>query len=423
MKHYLMRAGISPEEKLSVPEICARKMLGGNNGNLLYAYSVYRWLKTDDTVIDVDYYNPERGLYTAKDIEYINSHYDAYILPLADAFRQDRRLDRLAAFVGQLKIKTVIIGVGMRAPLDYDGVSALPYEDSVKRLVSAVLDRSGAVGVRGEDTKAMLVRIGFPADRIFVTGCPSLYMFAARAKQKEVSADRQNKVILSDTLSAQQSTHDFIRGMSLMFENSFFLPQEMKELQMMYWGTPYFKDRTVNYPSDLNDPLYVSDRVRYYVSVPEWLSFVSDAAFSIGPRFHGNVAPLVTGVPSVVIVKDTRMKELSQYHGIAHLTEAELAECRTIEEVIEKCDLSVFPKKQQENLERYLSFLKYNELEHIYQNGTGEAGLPSSDCTGEENRFKLYSRCSPYEKAKRQEEKLEGYYSLGSYLLSRKTKQ
>ncbi len=419
MKHYLMRAGISPDDTFSIPEIIARRMLGGNNGNLLYAYSVYRWLKTEDAVIDVDHYDPERGLYTQKDIDYINEHYDAYILPLADAFRKDRRLDRLAAFVEKLRIKTVIIGVGMRAPLDYDGVSPLPYEGSVKRLVSAVLDRSEAVGVRGEDTKALLVRIGFPADRIFVTGCPSLYTFADIPEQKPVPLAKNSRLLLSDVIAAEETTHDFINALASMYPGSYFLPQEVKELAMMYYGTPYGRKGDAVYPVSLADPLYVRDRVRYFTSVPEWLAFAEGAQLSIGPRFHGNVAPVLAGVPAVIIVRDTRMKELTEYHGLAHLSEQELAGCRTPEEVIERCDFSVFARKQAENLERYKSFWRRNELSSLYLAGDGNGR--ETVCTGRDNGFKLYSRCTPAEKAKRLEEKAAGYAALGRYLLLRKT--
>jgi hypothetical protein len=61
-KKILMRTGLSPFENLSEKVISDENLFGNNVGNLLYAFSLFRWLMTDeDTQIVPDRYRPERG--------------------------------------------------------------------------------------------------------------------------------------------------------------------------------------------------------------------------------------------------------------------------------------------------------------------------------------------------------------------------
>lgn len=84
MKNILIRAGMSPLDTFDASHILLNNSIGGNVGNLVYQYSVFRTLMTEGTTITPDYYNyePERA-------DEINEKYDAYIIPLADAFRKE----------------------------------------------------------------------------------------------------------------------------------------------------------------------------------------------------------------------------------------------------------------------------------------------------------------------------------------------
>ena len=53
----LIRAGLSPLDHSSISDIIRNNMIGGNVGNLVCAYSLFRMLMTDpDTVLVPDYY-------------------------------------------------------------------------------------------------------------------------------------------------------------------------------------------------------------------------------------------------------------------------------------------------------------------------------------------------------------------------------
>src|SRR5690625_7501579 len=93
-----------------------KNSIGGNVGNLIYAYSVYRTLMTQNTKIEPDYYNTNSD---PKRAAKINEKYDCYIIPLADAFRPNFAplLRSYTRLIKQLKIPVYVIVVGLRAQI------------------------------------------------------------------------------------------------------------------------------------------------------------------------------------------------------------------------------------------------------------------------------------------------------------------
>lgn len=109
MKHYMMRAGKSPLDNFTAYETLMRDTIGGNSGNMLFADSCFRALYVKEkTIVDVNYYK-----YDKKKADEINEKYDAYIIPLANAFRPGfKEFDRLIEFIRCLKIPCIVVGVG-----------------------------------------------------------------------------------------------------------------------------------------------------------------------------------------------------------------------------------------------------------------------------------------------------------------------
>src|SRR5262249_2093392 len=140
------------------------------SGNLLFAQSVHDHFSALGHSIDVDRYDP--CFATA---DQINEEYDAFVIPLANAFRPifERPLCQYTELIRRLKIPCVVIGVGAQAGLDLAELKGSPVDAWVHDFVAAVLDRSATIGVRGEFTHAYLKRLGFHA--VDVIGCPSLY--------------------------------------------------------------------------------------------------------------------------------------------------------------------------------------------------------------------------------------------------------
>lgn len=61
-------------------------------------------------------------------------------------------LNELTSFVKKLKIPCYVIGVGLKESYEPDFSQPKPQDEAVKKFVTAVLEKSNCIGVRGELT-------------------------------------------------------------------------------------------------------------------------------------------------------------------------------------------------------------------------------------------------------------------------------
>lgn len=174
MKKILIRAGMSPYDNFNPAYIIDHKVIGNNIGNAMYVHGIYRALTTEDAVL-VPTYSVK---FTDDEIEAINAEYDAFIIPLANAFKGYfmNKLHGLTSMVKRLKIPCVVIGVGTDVLYGQSVDEPLPFEEDIRDFFRAVLEKSALIGIRGEYTGKVLARLGFHEGTEYqVIGCPSMY--------------------------------------------------------------------------------------------------------------------------------------------------------------------------------------------------------------------------------------------------------
>ncbi|MBS4204775.1 polysaccharide pyruvyl transferase family protein [Lederbergia citrea] len=374
MKNILIRAGMSPLDTFDAARMIVDNSIGGNVGNLVYAYSIFRTLMTEETTITPDYYN-----YDPKRADEINEKYDCYIIPLADAFREQfvPSLRKFTKLIKKLKIPVIVIGVGLRAPFEPKLNEGFPFDKDVRDFVSAVLEKSSMIGLRGEITSKYLSGLGFREgiDHT-VIGCPSMYTFGRELHIRETNITKDSIVSVNSSLLSPKNVLDFItRGME-EYPNHYFIPQWMKEMKLVYAGTPSVAKSSNNYPVKMSDPTYMNDRVRFFLNVPTWLDFLRQADLSFGARLHGNITATIAGTPSILLPKDARMRELAEYHSLTHVMANEITDKTKLSDLIEKVDFQSPTKKQGENFDKYISFLNKNNVNHIYKDTMTPAIVP-----------------------------------------------
>ena len=210
MSRIYYRGGMSPFETFSPGYILTHNVIGTNVGNFLYLNGVLRSLMIDDnTVIQANYYNT--NYYKP---EYVNENFDCFVIPLADAFRENfvNELNELTSFVKKLKIPCYVIGVGLKESYEPDFSQPKPQDEAVKKFVTAVLEKSNCIGVRGELTGKYLETLGFAEGRDFmVIGCPSMYMKGKRLHIQNPKLDVNSKVCFNSNVAASVPTRKFIK--------------------------------------------------------------------------------------------------------------------------------------------------------------------------------------------------------------------
>ncbi len=372
MKNIYIRAGMSPFESFPAEKILLNNSIGTNVGNFLYVYGILRNITQADSVITPNYYKQK---YSDAEIDKINQTQDIFIIPLADAFRDDfiNSLKSMTKLVKKLTIPCVIIGVGLRAPFEPDFSAPYKFDEAVKEFVSAVLEKSAMVGVRGEITSAYLSHLGFRegTDHMAI-GCPSMYTAGPELKIREANITKDSRVCINSSVTTPDNVHEFLDRVTKEFDDWHFVPQVLSELRLLYTGSPYIAKCHPLYPRRITDETYRTGKSEFFLNVPTWFEYMSKADLSIGSRLHGNIAGILGGTPSILIPKDARVRELSEYHDITRVNASDIDENTSVWDLIDQADFQQPCHKQEANFNRFLGFLDKNEIPHIYKDGTPE---------------------------------------------------
>ena len=82
MKRILLRSKTTPFDIFDPITFVQYDKCGTNLGNLLYQHSVYKHLSTSDQELTINH-----NSVNLKKVDHINSNYDHFVVPLANAFR------------------------------------------------------------------------------------------------------------------------------------------------------------------------------------------------------------------------------------------------------------------------------------------------------------------------------------------------
>ena len=263
----------------------------------------------------------------------------------------------------------LIVGVGAQVKItaNIDSVSD-KLNNSVKNFVNAVLDKSSCIGVRGEFTKKYLLTLGFTDENIKIIGCPSLYLYG---NDLEITSGK--KLLDQHSNIAMNVTPSVVKAAGLIdssvksYPNLEYIAQEHTDLAMMIWGEERGNPKDSRIPIHLNHDLYKQNKMRFFVDSIPWINYLKDKEFSFGSRIHGNIAAILARIPAVVIVHDSRTKELVNYHKIPYFDISSSNENTTVQDLYDLADYSEFNLHHPLNFRTYLDFLNSNNVDHIFK--------------------------------------------------------
>lgn len=359
----LVRCGMLPFENFSEEDVLKYDSIGTNSGNLLFQYSVIKALMTVENEIFSDRYKIDIDNAT-----FINENYDCYVLPMADAFRNDFRenLRNYTKLIKKLSIPVYVIGIGLRANFDAEELT-FEFDNEVRDFVNAVIEKSTCIGLRGAITGQYLTKLGFKEGQDFIViGCPSMYSFGENLDVQSPNFDINSIIAINGNRVTSDEAWDKIYSLSENFSEGYFIPQEYDELFLTYAGGPNVETNTNNFPSNYKSPFYKQGNVRFFINALEWFRFLGKVDYSIGTRLHGNIAATVSGTPNLTIAIDSRMKELAEFHGLPYVSEKEFLEIENLKEYISEIDYSKIGVIHKNNFNNFKDFLRKNNLKSIY---------------------------------------------------------
>lgn len=371
MKKILMRAHMSPFDNFSPLKVLSKNTIGANLGNLIFSQSMFVTLMKEDTQIDTI---SDFASLTAEDIKRIDEEYDAFVIPLANAFRLTfvGELNAISFLVERLTIPCVVVGVGMQAGFTTDVEQEFEFDDAVRRFMKAVLEKSAIVGIRGEYTAQYLKKLGYVEEKDFtIIGCPSMFMHGKhlpKIEKKPLTAD--SKVSINSKIQIPSDLHAFMERTIPLFNDYCYIPQIRDEMYLMYQGMPLsrrkYKTIPEYFPQSLVHETYAQDKSRMFVDAASWMKFLNSRDLSFGTRIHGNIAAIQSGTPAYIVASDLRVQELARYHHIPHTIVSEIKEDETLFDLYERADYDYLYEGHEERFAHFIDFLNKNKLEHIY---------------------------------------------------------
>ncbi|KUM92035.1 polysaccharide pyruvyl transferase [Streptomyces cellostaticus] len=378
MKRILLRSGKSPYDVLSIEEALHRDVIATNAGNLIFSDAAHKILETPDTEV------VSNGIGTdVAAAARINEEYDAFVIPLANAFRPsfEGRLKRLTRLIGKLRIPVVVLGVGAQTGVSYNPARLKPMEQSVREFCSAVLDRSASIGARGEFTEQYLRDMGFRD--VEVIGCPSLFMYGrdldVRKRVPELTAESRIAVNGSHSAVQKQGLGRIISRTHARYPNLCFVGQNLSDARQLHWRDLTDPNaRVTAMPTHPDHPMYREGKARMYVDPITWFDDLRSFDFSFGSRIHGNIAALLAGTPATVLCSDSRTLELCRYFEIPHQRLDQVAkdpEAADPARLYAQSDFGGLTGGHAERFARFTAFLDKNGLRNTFTHGDGGAAF------------------------------------------------
>ncbi|HYH93269.1 MAG TPA: polysaccharide pyruvyl transferase family protein [Candidatus Saccharimonadales bacterium] len=364
MGSLLLRSRKDAFEVIAPDVALDRNIIGDNSGNLIFLEAAQRLLTTRGQSV-----TPDRFVIDPAGAERINERYDGYVIPLANAFRPsyEANLIRLTQLIERLRIPVTILGVGAQANVRYSDAERLrPMEPSIRRFVSAVLERGPSIGVRGEFTASYLEGLGFRD--VDVIGCPSLFLYGDGLRvTKRVPALAPDARVAINISPYVKAMAPIARRHVARYPELIYVPQDLGSLERLVSGGAHD-------PAAADAPV-PDERARFFLDPWPWIAALRDVDVAFGSRIHGNIAALLAGTPAIVLAHDSRTLEIARYFDIPHRILADLPADIDVAELYAAADFDAFHAGQPGRFATFTAFLARHGLDHAFAPGEDPAAF------------------------------------------------
>lgn len=331
-------------------------------------------LKILDFAELVPVYVPEGEADLAAHVEQIDS-LDYVFLRGSNYINTNGKWDHITPVLEKTKVPIIAFGIGVQAP----DTAEVFVNESTKRFLQLIADRSVTVGVRGQLSKKALATIGIRNVRII--GCPTAF----RSRQPEIRLQRVDADGIERLgFTLRRKTHGramlqryLMRSLSAEFPTTIFCAGELEEKAIYYAGRGLVSDPDATMTAAVNalvsedwlfgqnDPLlglYLSS-LAVFESVGEFEAEIRTMSAVTGFRLHGNLLALATGVPALYVTYDSRTREFVETLGIPFV-ESRLMDRFSFRRAWEKADFDRFERTYAERFGDLVAFLDENNMPH-----------------------------------------------------------
>lgn len=297
---------------------------------------------------------------------------DYFVFPFANNIKDCFISEYINASILLNKTKQpfIITGVGT----DSDSNFRIGFNPETVGIISKfykeVLNRTTSIGVRGDITKNVLTKaFGIEADKIDVIGCPSIRYYGQHLKKRNNYNDFSKDLKIGVNFTAYHydiKEAIFLYNLLEQYKNSFIFFTDKVEADMLLNNIEISqKDRCHELlPTNKNHFIIRENRARFILFQKDLMSCLNTFDFMIGSRIHSSIVAILSGVPSLLIVHSTRVKEIADYHKIPYIMRSEINSNTSLETLYYKTlyKMQSFYENYDFNLKEYTDFLIKNNI-------------------------------------------------------------
>lgn len=301
---------------------------------------------------------------TINDLKSHRDDFDTLVLSAGNFISPKFDMNELANEIEQSKAtRIVMIGAGIHSQPNIEEIN---HSSISRRLFDIVAERSASIGVQGDITASVLEKLGIK--NIDVIGCPTAYMIRKPFKRRDDSCNL--KLAINTVWHGHY--RDAIAELLAFGSSHDALFVEQANEAIMHYGNEKIPNKDVNfltrfYSDGPNNAWALLDwlgrKATYYTDMPAWHLAMNEVDLVIGPRFHGAVAANHVGTRSLLLIFDTRTKELAEYFNLPHLRFEDFDASRSPEFYYESADPEFMLSSLEARSRQYQRFLLKNGLE------------------------------------------------------------
>ena len=295
----------------------ARASLGGNSGNNVFQYSLQKLLtnSNNDVCVSTSFFNRSKSI----DFDYINNNFDCLVYSPANILSDWGciLLNHFGEVIKKIKIPVYVLGLGAQSDKFYSLEFIKKIKKSAYNYIKAILDTGGRIGLRGYFTAEVVKACGFKETDFTVIGCPSLYLKGADLKVSRKALTENDIIPAINGFRAWRSS-DIGKYFMTHPQAIYICQEEFYKLLYMDCGYDW---KEFQYLQDVNKKffnMYKKSQIKLYGDFQSWYNDIidKDINFSFGCRIHGNIVPILAGIPAFIDAFDSRVKELAEYFEI-----------------------------------------------------------------------------------------------------------
>ncbi|MDW9477906.1 hypothetical protein GOB57_03860 [Sinorhizobium meliloti] len=329
--------------QVGLPPSCASSLeahsqafsLVGNAGNMIHRMAMIQMVECDRTRSShVNLLKLKNTIGLDSAVSALNDNFDAVVITLSNDIREDAS-DRhgLSEILDRIKIPFFCVGAGLQGNIPANLASL---RDDNRRLFEVINSKAALFGVRGETTRDWLRKAGLK--NAVAIGCPSMFAYprniAALIPPKQV-----NRVMVAGHMTESEMKAPHGRGSVLLkalqgYECAYVFQGESRTFLDVAKETPFVYDeatgeldaaavsRFIEKKSGIRPPF---TKYYHFNEVSAWRQASTRYDVYVGDRIHGGVAAMQARVSALVLHADTRVAELTSFHGIPSCSVKEFA--------------------------------------------------------------------------------------------------